>query len=95
MAAAFSIVRLLTLNTVGITSLNGFSVLYFNRPQSVDDTLQADSYSYRHVLQMILTESSVLANAGVARFHERQTATQDFSWIAAKSVQNSAVAPNR
>jgi len=40
-------VGLSMLNNVGITGLNGFSVLFFNRPLDKAYPLQADSYSYR------------------------------------------------
>lgn len=35
------------LNNVGITGLNGYPVLFFNRPHKFADQFQADSYSYR------------------------------------------------
>ena len=35
------------LNNVGITGLNDYPVLFFNRPKEFDDEFQADSYSYR------------------------------------------------
>jgi alpha-beta hydrolase superfamily lysophospholipase len=34
-------------NRVGIKTFNGLPVLYFNRPNGWNDSLQADSYSYR------------------------------------------------
>jgi len=35
------------LNNVGIQTFNGLSVLFFNRPKNLEDSLQATSYSYR------------------------------------------------
>ena len=35
------------LNNVGIKRFNHLPVMFFNRPESVDDSLQVDSYSYR------------------------------------------------
>lgn len=40
-------VGLSMLNNVGIKAMNGFRVLFFNRPQALADPLQTDSYSYR------------------------------------------------
>lgn len=40
-------VGLSMLNRVQITALNGTRVLFFNRPETIDDPLLADSYSYR------------------------------------------------
>ncbi len=35
------------LNNIGLKSFNYLPVLYFNRPSSIDDEFQADSYSFR------------------------------------------------
>lgn len=41
------IIGLTMLNNIGINWLDGLPVLFFNRPENIDDELQAPSYSFR------------------------------------------------